>query len=328
MPPSVSDRGRTATAVSIGNPLAGSGVSSILADAMHPDLPLPINLKSIKRIDKWLLEFLVRNRFNPAAFRKLDLRLLDAAIRHKNISWPCQIGRYVRGKDVLDVGCGRSLFSIEFLFAGAKSYTGVDPTLQLDSNTVKNSHGLRGQFAESDWTPRALMERMPGISYFPGLTSDLPEGSRFDVLAMHNVTEHLMEIEGAFAEFVTLIRPGGRIAFRHPNYYSWGGHHMAPRALDEIVEGDAEQAKYIDWNHLHERADWPDKITKKQNRIRLGDLRDLVERHFELELWQPRKSWVWEGGERLTPEILERSPGFSEEELLTQCVYCVARKRG
>ncbi|MFT5470475.1 MAG: SAM-dependent methyltransferase [Verrucomicrobiales bacterium] len=293
---------------------------------MHRDLPEPINLKSIKRIDKWLRDFLIRNRFNPLAFRNLDQQLLASAIAHKNMHWPRKIGRYVRGKDVLDVGCGRSLYAVGFLFSGAKSYTGVDPTLDLESNVIKDSSGLHGQYKESDWTPKSIESRLPNVNFVSGLTSDLPDGEQFDVLAMHNVTEHLMEIEDAFAEFATRIRPGGRIIFRHPSFHAWGGHHMKPRTLNEIVDGDEEQAKYSDWNHLNERADWPDKIRKKQNRIRLGELKALVEQHFELELWQTRKSWPNEGGERLTPEILARSPGFTEEELLTQCVICVGRK--
>ena len=203
---------------------------------------------------------------------------------------------------------------------------GWTPTLDLDDNRIKDSSGLHGKFEESPWTPRRLMETLPGLTYFSGLTSDLPEGSDFDVLAMHNVTEHLMEIEPAFAEFATLIRPGGRIIFRHPNYYAWGGHHMKPRTLDEIVEGDPEQAKYMDWEHLHERPDWPAKITKKQNRIRPGELKSLVERHFEIELWQVRSSFENEGGKRLNSEILARNPDFTEEELLTQAIICVARK--
>jgi hypothetical protein len=59
---------------------------------------------------------------------------------------------------------------------------------------------------------------------------------------------------------------------------------MKPRNLGEIIPGDAEQAKYMDWEHLVPREDWPDKLLKRQNRIRLAALKELVDRHFEIEL--------------------------------------------
>ncbi len=286
----------------------------------------PIDLKSVWRIDKWFPEFQRNRGLHPRAWHGFSTPLLNEAIQRKNVNWPRMVANYLRGRDVLDVGCGRSLYSVGFWFAGVKSYTGVDPVLDPDSNVTKDSRPLHGRFSESAWTPRDLERILPSTRLVQGLTSDLPPGSKFDVLAMHNVTEHLMQIEEAFAEFASLIRPGGRIVFRHPNYYCWGGHHMKPRTIREIVPGDAEQEKYIDWRHLVPRSDWPDKITKKQNRIRLHDLRTLVEKHFEIELWQTTLSTVDEGAERLTPAILGRCPGFEADELLTQSVICVAQK--
>jgi SAM-dependent methyltransferase len=298
-------------------------VPQIPRPSAHPPLQEPANLKSVARIDKWLPIYL---RQNGLSSRNLSLGLLEAAIRRKNIHWPLLIARYLRGKDVLDVGCGRSLYGVSFLFAGAKSYTGVDPTLNLDSNVIKNSSGLHGRFEPSPWTPRRLMRRLAGLAYVSGLTRTLPKGSTFDVLAMHNVTEHLMDIEDAFAEFATLLRPGGRIIFRHPNYYSWGGHHLRPRTVEEIIGGDPQQALFMDWEHLCDRPDLPKKIALKQNRIRPEALRKVVAQHFEIELWQSYKSSKAEGQERLTPEIRARHPDFTEEEMLTQSIVCVARK--
>jgi len=51
----------------------------------------------------------------------------------------------------------------------------------------------------------------------------------------------------------------------------------------------------MDWAHLHPRADWPNRITKRQNRIRLHELRALTERFFEIERWEPRRSLPDEG---------------------------------
>jgi len=294
-----------------------------------PPEPLsdPPELKSAWRLDKWLPELLRHHQGRPGCLGELNLPLLQVAIRHRNVNWPRMISSYLQGKDVLDVGCGRSFFSVGFWFAGAGSYTGVDPSLNPNSNDFKDSSPLHGQFVKSQWTPALLESALPRTRLVAGLTSDLPAGSTFDVVAMHNVTEHLMQIEDAFAEFASLLRPGGRIIFRHPSYHAWSGHHMKPRSVAGIIPGDPEQAKYMDWAHLHPRADWPDKITKRQNRIRLHELRALTERFFEIERWEPRRSLPDEGGERLTEAILARSPGFDAEELLTASVLCVAVRK-
>jgi len=254
--------------------------------------------------------------------------LVARCLEFHYMKWPYRLGRHVKGKEVADLGCGRSLHGIGFLTMGARSYTGLDPVIDLDKDAFKDTRIARTENMKAiGWTPRRIAKRVPRIRYLPCSIDDLPPDEVWDVLAMHNVTEHLMQIREVFTAIHEHLHPDGRLIFRHPNYYAWGGHHMAPRFVAEICASDAEQRRYMDWAHLIHDPTWPNTILKRQNRIRLDQLREIVEEHFEIEEWEPELSTEAEGAARLTPQILARHPDYSEEELLTQAVFVVARPR-
>jgi SAM-dependent methyltransferase len=273
-------------------------------------------------------ESLWANRTQPHAWRELDLGLLALAVERHDLAWPRRVASWVRGCDVLDVGCGRNLQGIGFLAVGARSYTGLDPTLDLDSSELKDSRPRWSRRVESGISPRQLMTRQPRLRY---AIADLAafaaeEIGHFDTVVMHNVTEHLMEIEAEFARFAALLRSGGRIVFRHPNYYCWHGHHRRPRTVSEIDAADSDQAAFVDWAHVRfdpAKHAW---IQRTQNRIRLDDLRALVKRHFTIERWDEDESPPEQGIGRLTPEILSRYPEFTRRELAVKCAFVVGRK--
>jgi len=269
------------------------------------------------------------NRLQPRAWTELDLGLLALAIERHDLGWPRRVASWVRGCDVLDVGCGRNLHGFGFLAVGARSYTGLDPTLDLDSSELKDSRPRWSRRVESSVSLRELMSRQPRLRYVVAdlATFTAAETGHFDTIVMHNVTEHLMEIEAEFARFTALLRPEGRIVFRHPNYYCWHGHHLRPRTIAEIDPANPAQAAVMDWGHIRfdpAKHAW---IAQNQNRIRLDDLRALVERHFIVERWDEDESPREQGIERLTPEILARYPEFTRRELATKCAFVVARKR-
>ena len=113
-------------------------------------------------------------------------------------SWPKKVGRYVKGREVLDIGCGRGLHGIGYLKQGARSYLGVDPGIDLDSDLAKNQRTK--QWIGFGWTSRDLMQAIPGFRLMPGSVEDLDADAQFDVVVMHTVTEHLMNIENVFSE--------------------------------------------------------------------------------------------------------------------------------
>jgi len=268
----------------------------------------------------------MNNGLWPSSFADYCPELLNRAAEFKYLKWPYKVRRHIKGKHVVDLGCGRGLHGLGYLLMGARSYTGLDPIVDLDVDLFKDTRIPRvDNMKPIGWTPRKIAERVKRLNYLKAEIADLPESSKWDVLVMHQVTEHLMEIEAVFEHFPRILKRHGKLVFRHPNYYSWGGHHMLPRFLRDIRPDDPEQRRYMDWAHLVYDPNWPDTILNKQNRIRLHELRKVVEKHFVIEEWTTIESSEEEGGKRLTPEILAKHPEFTREELLTQGVVVVAR---
>jgi SAM-dependent methyltransferase len=267
------------------------------------------------------------NGLTAEAWQDFDYRLLCTALAHGDLSWPRRLSAWVRGQHVLDIGCGRNFQGYGFLALGAQSYTGLDPTLDLDDDQVKNSRSSWGKFVSMGLTPRQLMQRYHRLHYAQQTVEDFAPEQLFDVIVMHNVTEHLMQIDEVFAQLPHFLRPEGKIIFRHPNYYCWHGHHCRPRTLAEIDPQDEKQKHVIDWAHVRFDPAQHEWIGRTQNRIRLDELRRLVSQHFHIEVWEETPSTEKEGRARLTPEILAKYPEFTERELSTRAAFIVARKR-
>lgn len=273
-------------------------------------------------------QFLSHNGLNPSRWRNFSPALLKVAAEYKYLHWPRELTPWIGGKSVTDIGCGRGLHGIGFILAGAASYTGLDPRTELDSDLIRDPRKFGGGNVHGcGWTPRGIMERVPAIRYRRGLIKDAASDSPADVVVLHNVTEHMMQIADDFARLPDLLKPGGRLIFRHPNFYAWNGHHMKPRTILQADPADVRQLPFLDWGHLTYRDDWPPAVKDSQNRIRLADLKKLVSRFFDIEIWRVKESTVQEGRERLTSEVLDRHPQFSQEELLSQSVFVVAKRR-
>lgn len=241
------------------------------------------------------------------------------------LRWPRSLRHLAREADVVDVGCGMGLHGIGFLAEGARSYTGVDPAVKPRSPWVKDQHD--GKRVDCGWTLEALMARMPRFRMVRGLSNDLEGTQTFDLAVLHNATEHLVCLEAVFESIHRLLRPGGRIAFSHHNWFSWNGHHQPPKTVAQIREGDPEQARYLDWAHLEGTFPEDAYVMTKLNRLRLDQVRVLTERLFEIETWNPVPSEPEQGAGRLTEAIRKRHPELSEADFTTQSVSVVARKK-
>lgn len=233
---------------------------------------------------------------------------------------------------VLDVGCGSGLHGLGFITLGVRSYLGLDPSLSLDSDVVKNKLDakLEGGFTPKKpfgWTPSEINALFPQITLLKGTFEELNEKDRlegFDIITMHTVTEHLMNIKSVFAGCADLLAPGGVLVFLHHNFYGWNGHHMAPKNVAAIDPTDAEQQKYIDWNHLSFEPPEGHYFHRGLNRIRLDELRALTEDFFDIVEWKETENDYG----RLTDEILARHPEYSRRELATSKVFCIAKVHG
>jgi len=119
----------------------------------------------------------------------------------------------LKGKDVLDVGCGLGGKTLFHLQKGARSVTGLD----ISQTNV--------QIARS-----CFMERQPDSSRRPGLVvadaAAMPfADNSFDLAISTYTFEHLADPAKVLGEIQRVIKPGGEIFISFPPYFSpWGAH--------------------------------------------------------------------------------------------------------
>lgn len=156
-----------------------------------------MNLRQARKLLREYARFFLNNGVGGKARGRFAPQLIRRTLELEYIRWPKRLQPHVRGRDVLDVGCGMGLHGVGFVVAGVRSYTGCDPILSLDSDVVKN---LRtGQRDSCGWTPRQMMASFPQLRYLPGEVNDLATSEQWDVVVLHNTTEHLIGIAQVFA---------------------------------------------------------------------------------------------------------------------------------
>jgi SAM-dependent methyltransferase len=109
------------------------------------------------------------------------------------------------GADVLDLGSGFGGRTVKFLEYGAKTVVGLEVTQQMVH------HGE--QFARE----RDVSER---VSFVLGTGEQIPcPDDSFDLIAMMDVMEHVVDPSRVLAECARVLRPNGRLALVFPPYY-------------------------------------------------------------------------------------------------------------
>jgi SAM-dependent methyltransferase len=265
------------------------------------------------------------------ALRNYDAHLVDVSTRFDYVAWPKRIQQYVRGKSVLDVGCGFGGFGMGFLIAGTASYAGLDPAMELDSSRAKNKR-LR-KWADMGVTPRQIADALPAIRLFQSSSEDKSFDETFDTIALHNVTEHLMQLEEVLSGLTRLCKPDTDLVFHHHNYYCWNGHHLPPNQPAQLDENDPKHQAVYDWRHINALPHLPDDhyIMTSLNRVRLDELKELTEKYFDIVRWDEILSSE-QTLARLTPDVVERVravvPDITERELTVNAVFAVARPKG
>lgn len=268
---------------------------------------------------------LAANGFDVRRVAQIPRDAVKQALQLGYLRWTRVLGKWCRNRDVIDVGCGMGLHGVGFLLEGAKSYVGIDPDVKMRSALIKDQHN--GKRVDCGWTPETLGQAMPRFEMIRGLSNDLEGKRSFDFAALHNATEHLTDLEGVFASIHRLLRPGGIMVYNHHNWFSWNGHHQQPKTLPKIINGDPEQARYVDWAHLTTPHAADSYVMTKLNRLRMDEVRAITEKLFEIEIWRPTASTEDQGVKRLTPEIRARHPELSEADFTTQNIFVVAKRR-
>lgn len=249
--------------------------------------------------------------------------IISRAFDFGYMKWASRIAEHVRGKDVLDVGCGPGLHGIGFLTAGAKSFFGVDPIIKPDRDRVKNlAAGGKMPFG---WTPNELMDRIPSWRVSPMPIGETKKERVYDIAVLHNATEHFLEIESVFDDIAARLRPGGVLIYNHHNFYAWNGHHLPPKKVSAIDPSDPKQLEMLDWGHVEYDPEPDHYIARGLNRIRLDDLIALTKKYFEIEVLEDILSEPDTGLGRLTDSIRARYPYLSDRDFETKNLFCIAR---
>ena len=114
----------------------------------------------------------------------------------------------VKGKDVLDFGCGDGALSFVMAGLGARSCVGLDLT-QRDID-----------FANTQVKDEPITFKCSSSTS----AVDLDDQS-IDVIACFDVMEHIMEYKEIMKEWARILRPGGKVLIHWQPYFHPYGHH-------------------------------------------------------------------------------------------------------
>jgi ubiquinone/menaquinone biosynthesis C-methylase UbiE len=119
----------------------------------------------------------------------------------------------LKGKNVLDVGCGLGGKTLFHLQKGARSVTGLDIS-QTNAQIAQSCFATR----ETD------RSRRPWLVVADAAAMPFAEGS-FDLAISTYTFEHLADPAEVLEEMHRVIKPGGEVFVSFPPYFSpWGAH--------------------------------------------------------------------------------------------------------
>lgn len=242
-----------------------------------------------------------------------------------------------KGLRVLDVGCGLLQWQTIFFHSIGTQVTGVDlEYVRSDRRPDKYVHLLRTNGAERaaktaywDYVFRGRYQRaLQACSPFSLIAQKLDlrqhtaerlpfEDNTFDIVASHEVFEHIEDVPAAVREIKRVLKPGG-ITYNTVHLFTSisGGHHMDWKYPDE------EPSQRVPaWDHLRART-FPEHPSWL-NELREPAYQEAFERELEILCWEAS---AHEGHTQLTAEIRAELADYSEDELLKKGVIIVARK--
>ena len=177
-------------------------------------------------------------------------------------SWRHFDDEELRGRDVLDFGCGAGQLAFHLASKGlAKSITGVD----IDRDALERAKGTLADRPEFADTLRFVEGDVAGLP--------LPDES-IDLITAFDCLEHVMEPASILAEWKRVLRPGGRVLIEwFPYKGPWGPHMEAlvPIPWAHVVFGEtamfrAAAAVYDDPAFVPRHWDREADGTKKPNK--------------------------------------------------------------
>ncbi|GAA5881983.1 hypothetical protein JCM16303_003495 [Sporobolomyces ruberrimus] len=160
-------------------------------------------------------EFGLLHRMNPSRIEFMNDSLLDVELLPKS--------KWLRGKQVLDVGCGGGIFAESIARLGAttlaidaspsnisvaQTHASLDPSLNLVNSQTPRPDSLTS--SSSSTTTRTTT--IGSLEYRHCAAEDLVrEGKQFDVVCAMEVIEHVEDPRGFLDCLLKLTKPGGHL---------------------------------------------------------------------------------------------------------------------
>lgn len=244
----------------------------------------------------------------------------------------------VRGKSILDLGCGKTFWLTLLLASDGADALGVDTEVAEPRRTLAKyrrllrDNGVERTLRTLAWDMlfagpyyRRLEVEYGGelrfdrvrLTHIDGNVLPVADAS-LDFVVSHEVLEHVRDLAAVFREVRRALKPDGR-AYLYVHHFTSlsGGHHIAWKHPDT-----APSRKVPPWDQLRERRF--DAIPSWLNRVRASEYRAIIETELEILEWQ----WLPREGEALlTPQLRKELSAYSEEELLHKGFIVIARPR-
>ncbi len=199
----------------------------------------------------------------------------------------------IRGKDVVDFGCGGGELAILVGENGAKSVLGL--------GVDRHQFSLASGRAERGETPSNVEFRLSEST----TSIDLPDESA-DVILCFDVLEHILDYREILPEWRRVLRPGGRVLIWWMPYYHPWGHHV-------------ESLVPLPWAHVV----FPEKAVLSTC-ARIYDMPEFKPRIWDLDDAGNKKPNKWLGMEELPTLNKLTIAGF--EKLCRETGFGFARR--
>jgi 2-polyprenyl-3-methyl-5-hydroxy-6-metoxy-1,4-benzoquinol methylase len=194
------------------SPLVGS--ARALAEARAPSDGPPTKPPMLIDIDEPPAERPSPERFEPVTMA----RTLIEAEHQARYQWATQA---VRGRTVLDAGCGLGYGTVVLAEAGAAHAIGID----LSAHAIADARALAGS---------------QPVEYRVGDLHELPFDARaFDLVVCFEAIEHMHDVEGALDEFKRVLVADGLLLISSPNrgiYPGGNPYHLNELTAEELHE--------------------------------------------------------------------------------------------
>jgi SAM-dependent methyltransferase len=241
---------------------------------------------------------------------------------------------HLRGKSILDIGCGRfapisvllhsqgyNVIGIDSLYIGLKDsfiqrwwkcwslqqFNGLFIEIYLDLFRLRQKYNL-------------ILQRVSGINIkLDGLDIRrinaenllFPENS-FDIVFAVTVFEHIAHVEKASKEICKVLRKDGIVYLVIDLYTGISGSHNPLWYNTQKVPP---------WDHLRQQTS---PLPTFLNKLRLNDYISIFKKNFEILYMELEEKHG--AKELLTPDIRAELAEYSENELLSSALFLILRK--